>query len=388
MLNDEKLKELEDRPYYNVRSLLGNDLMMFYFLIGGRCSGKSYSVLDHFLRQWKRYKRPFYWLRLTDTSAKKLLQNNADKLIDPDLRRKYNIETYTNGLNVYDIKRDKKGKIIKKELMCKVLDCKTFYNDKGSGHYDKDFLNNPNMYYNICLDEMNREASEKNDFDIVYGFANQLENLVRKTKARLRIICIGNTLAEASDLLSKFGFQPREFGRYYLIKNKKKLREYLNLSLINYLDMTAEQKKRFKELSKVDYGKRAVIEYMPETNAYKTVSKNSASDILAGDSSTFTNKVELDTKLITKMRLVAPNLVIRFSKSKSNWYTIWNGKIIAKYNGEQCNRHIAMRPYLDIGYSPTDKKNIIDVFDSNGFYFKDLNTQVEFKHDLQGLRKG
>jgi hypothetical protein len=54
--------------------------------------------------------------------------------------------------------------------MARVLSLATFYNDKGSGLFDKDFLNDPNMYYNICLDEMNREQSERKSFDIVLQF--------------------------------------------------------------------------------------------------------------------------------------------------------------------------------------------------------------------------
>ena len=64
------------------------------------------------------------------------------------------------------------------------------------------------MYYNICLDEMNREESEKNTFDITYAFANQIENLIRSTKRKVRIICIGNTLQEASDIMAPFNFFP------------------------------------------------------------------------------------------------------------------------------------------------------------------------------------
>ena len=86
--------------------------------------------------------------------------NNAEKLVDPDLRRKYKLDLVTLGDNVYNVlERDKKGKPKRKELMCRVMDLATFYNDKGSGLFDKDFLNDPNMYYNICLDEMNRTRS-------------------------------------------------------------------------------------------------------------------------------------------------------------------------------------------------------------------------------------
>ena len=206
---DKKIKDiLENREFYRLNSLLGNDWAMFFILIGGRETGKSYATTECFVNQYKRYHRPFYWMRLTDTSKRKLLTNNAEKLVDPDLRRKYKLDLVTLGDNVYNVlERDQKGKIKHKELMCKVLDLATFYNDKGSGLFDKDFLNDPNMYYNICLDEMNREANEKKSFDIVYAFVNQLENLIRSTKKRVRIICIGNLLEEASDILRSMCFQ-------------------------------------------------------------------------------------------------------------------------------------------------------------------------------------
>ena len=211
-----KKRELLNREFYLLRSILGYQWAMFYFLLGGREAGKSYSVTDFYVRQWKKKGRPFYWLRLTEASQRKLLNNNAEKLIDPDLRRKYNLDLITRGDAVYEVRRDDEGKIIERKMMARVLALSTFYNDKGSGLFDKDFLTNPDMYYNICLDEMNREKNEKNTFDIVYAFVNQLENLIRSTKQRVRIICIGNTLEEASDILCAFNFLPEEFGRYKL----------------------------------------------------------------------------------------------------------------------------------------------------------------------------
>ena len=229
----EKLKQLVTREWYVLRSILGFWWAMFIFLLGGREAGKSYAVTRFFVQQWRKYGRPFVWLRLSETSAQKLLSNNAEKLIDPDIKRKYNLDLVTNGNNVYEVtkrsKPDKNGrtKILEKKLMARVFSIATFYNDKGSGLFDKEFLDDPNMYYNICMDEMNREKSEKKSFDIVYSFTNQLENLVRSTKKRIRVICIGNTLEEASDLLCAFNFIPEEFGRYKLVKNKKLLAQYL-----------------------------------------------------------------------------------------------------------------------------------------------------------------
>ena len=146
-----KKKAKREAEWYSIRSLLGNQWALFYFMIGGREAGKSYATTEFFVRQWKRYGRPFYWLRLTEASQRKLLTNKAEKLVDPDIRRKYGLDLTVIGDGVYEVlKRDKTGKkIVEKRLMARVLALSTFYNDKGSGLFDKDFLNDPNMFYNI-----------------------------------------------------------------------------------------------------------------------------------------------------------------------------------------------------------------------------------------------
>lgn len=287
---------------------------------------------------------------MSETSAKKLLQNNAEKLVDPDLRRKYDLDLVTNGPNVYNVlSRDDKGKIKEKKLMARVLSLATFYNDKGSGYFDKDFLNDPNMYYNVCLDEMNREKSEKKSFDIVYSFTNQLENLVRSTKTRIRVICIGNTLEEASDLMCAFEFIPEEYGRYYLKK------------------------------------KRCVIDYIEPSEKYLNRRKGTIADILMPEASTFTNKIETDTSLIYKGRLTKPTAIIKFAKSKDTWFTIWDSNIIRKYNNEKC-QVIAMRPYLDEIFNAQLRDQVILQFDTRCYRYHNLITFKEFQKNTELLK--
>lgn len=347
-INDKK--KMLNREWYSLRSILGNDWAMFYFLLGGREAGKSYAVTELFVRQWRKYNRPFYWLKLTETSTSKLLTNNAEKLVDPDLRRKYNLDIVTKGDGIYEVlKRDEKtNKVLDKKLMGRVLALSTFYNDKGTGLFDKDFLNDPNMYYNICLDEMNREKNEKKSFDIVYAFTNQLENLVRSTKTRLRIICIGNTLEDASDILCAFNFLPEEFGRYYLRK------------------------------------KRAVIDYIEPSEAYKERRQGTVADILMPTASTFTNKREIDKTLITKQRLYKPNYIIKFSSDEK--FTVWDDNVIATYNKEKCARVVPMRPYLDEVFILEARDMIIQLYDTRCFKFKNLITQKRFKKELELLK--
>ena len=342
-------KKVLDYEFYSPRSLFGNDWALFYLLLGGREAGKSYAITEMFVRQWMQKKRPFYWLRLTEASQKKLLNNNAEKLIDPDIRRKLPFEITTRGDGVYETHRNDKGKITKKVLMGRVLALSTFYNDKGSGLFDSDFLKDPNMYYNICLDEMNREANEKNSFDIVYAFTNQLENLVRSTKKRCRVICIGNTLEEASDILTAFNFIPEQFGRFYLRK------------------------------------KRAIVEYIEPSQSYLERRKGTIADILMPDASTFTNKVDVDTSLITKKRLIKPNYIIVFGKEKDKKFTVWDGNVIKPYNNEKVVQ-VPMRPYLDLTYNLERVNNIIQLFDCRQFLFRNLVTQKLFKKQLSLLK--
>ena len=122
-----KMNETESE-WYNLRPILGNaNWAIFYFLIGGRQAGKSYAVTNFFVDQFINRGIPFYGFRLTDTQAAKLLKNNAEKLVDPDLRRKYNLDLVTKGDNVYQVtkrsKPDKDGKtkILEKKFMARVM---------------------------------------------------------------------------------------------------------------------------------------------------------------------------------------------------------------------------------------------------------------------------
>ena len=339
----QNIKEKREAEWYSIRSLLGHDAI-FYFMIGGREAGKSYATTEFFVRQWRKYKRPFYWLRLTDASQQKLLKNKAEKLIDPDLRRKYQLNLTVKGDGVYEILKN--GDTV---LMARVLALSTFYNDKGSGLFDKDFLNDPNMYYNICLDEMNRELNERKSFDIVYAFTNQLENLVRSTKTRVRVICIGNYLEEASDILCAFNFLPEQFGRYKLKK------------------------------------KRAVIDYIEPTETYLKRRKGTIADILMPNASTFTNTIKTDNSLVCRKRLERPTQIIKFRASSDSWFTIWDSYVIKKYNNERVET-VAMRPYLDELFQTKLRDSVILNFDTRSYLYKDLITFKLFQKELESLK--
>ena len=348
--------------WYNLRPILGcANWAIFYVLLGGREAGKSYSVTNFLVDQFVNKGIPFVWMRLTDTQSRKLLTNNAEKLVDPDLKRKYNLNLRTIGTNVYNVitetktikhrdgTTEEKEIIIDKKLMARVLSLSTFYTDKGS-IFDKDFLNDPNMRYNIAVDEFQQEKGEKRTFDILYAFTNQLENLVRSTKDRIKVFLMGNTLEEASDILCAFNFIPEQWGTYKIKK------------------------------------KRCVIQYIEPSEAYLKRRKGTIADILMPEASTFTNKIETDKTLITKQRLKSPTAIIKFSKMKSDWYTIWDGNIICKFNGEKGKRVIAMRPYLDEVYNQDWVNQTLLLFDTRCLQFRNLITFKRFQAELALLK--
>ena len=382
------------REWYSLRHILGHaNWAIFYLLLGGREAGKSYSVTDFFCRQWKNKGIPFTWMRLTEKSAQRLLQNNAEKLVDPDLRRKYDLDLVTSGNNVYEVKErskpDKNGKtkIVKKVLMARVYAISTFYNDKGS-IFDKDFLNDLAMRYNIAIDEFEREKGERNTFDIVYSLVNQLENNIRSTINRTKIFMLGNTLEEASDVLCSFDFIPEKWGTFTLVRHKKILTQIMKDLDNPNPDIQKAARKRYGELVKKDkkfFGKRAVIENIEPSEEYLNRRAGTIADILLPTASTFTNKIDTDNTLIDKSKLVTPISVIKFTKDPKDWFTVWNSNLIAKYNGEK-KPAIAMRAYLDELFTVEMQKQVITLFDTRSFTYKNLITFKQFQSNLEQLK--
>lgn len=394
-MNKEEAMKMSSE-WYRLRHILGYaNWAQFFILLGSREVGKSYSVTNFFVDQFVNKGIPFTWIRLTEKQSSKLLNNNAEKLVDPDLRRKYNLDLMTRGGNVYAVKRrhyiDKNGKekseVIEKTLMARVMNLSTFYSDKGS-LFDKDFLLDLTKRYNIAIDEFQREKGEKNSFDIAYSLVNQLENILRSTVTRTKVFFLGNTLEESSDVLALFNFIPEEFGTYKLVKNKKKLIKYLK-EKENALGKPHLEREVNAKYSRYDFGKRAVIHYIPNTETYNARRAHSIANTLMPNASTFSNKINTDNTLITKKRLEHPTYIIKFTKNPKDRYTVWDSNIIKDYNGEK-KPVVAMRPYLDEPFSVEIQKNMITLFDTRSFMFRNMITFKRFQAALELLkpRKG
>lgn len=328
--------------FYNLNSILGNDWAMFYCIIGGRMTGKSYALADYLCRRKKQLGDMCknYWMRISETSTKALLANKADKLIDPDLKRKYDVDLSTKGFEVFN----------RGEPYMTVVPLSQFGKLKGVGFYDKDYEGE----YNIILDEFQLEIGEKRtSFDILYNFIGMCENIARTTKKKIRVFLVGNTLEEASSILKAFNFLPEKFGRFYL------------------------------------KSKRCVIDNLEPTEDYLNDRKGSVADILGGDTmSNYTNELTKDRSMIERKRTKRPTAIIKFQKDCGHWYTVWDGHIIRKWNREQLSEGqiFCMRPYLGNYYSMERKKQVIMMYDNKGWKFANLIIQAYFQDELATVR--
>lgn len=332
---------LKKMKFYRLNSILGNANWgcMFYILIGPRACGKSYAVMEQFLKDWKKTGTQFYWIRLSKVSVDKLLKNKADLLIEQEFKQRFELDISVKGGQVFDHGRP----------MCKVLALSEMAKLKGLAFYSKDY----DGIYNIAIDEWMREPGEKNTFPILYNLVGTLETILRRTQKNVRIFMMANSLEEGSEILATgFDFIPETPGRYYLKR------------------------------------KKAVIDLIPTTDEYKEYRKGSVADILTPTASNFTNEIRRNKELLWKGKRKKPTTIIKFSKDPDEWYTVWDGKIIAEYNKEKINGlTIAMRPYIDALFDAEGRNAVIEQFDARIFYFTDYKTQIKFQNSLVSVRQ-
>ena len=343
---------------------------LFYVFLGGRGCGKTCNAGQGYcLKQFFKKGQKFLWLRLKEPSVKKLLASDAKDFIDDVNIQKFGITgLMTKGDTVYVTRGNPEDKSTYQE-MCKILALSTFYQTKGvalnkgevkvvnkeaSASESKQKIKKQlTKYRNIVLDEMNAERSEKKTFDITYAFVNQLETICRLDLDR-RIILLGNTLEEGSDILANaFNFIPNDFGIYYL-KNK-----------------------------------RAVIQMIEDSDKYKAERKKSIAGILTPDESTFTNKVDSDVKLLFKgKQLPKQSMIIKFD---NNSQYVLCGNVITKQKVSKGSKLpvIALKPYL-VG-TPYDKEKanqFITNVQLRLYEFDMLLTLKKFMTEIKLLKGG
>ena len=331
-LNEKKATRIAE--WYTIDRLLGNDWAIFYVLLGARGVGKSYTVLEWFIKQFREHGTKFTWLCLSQMSQKTLLADNANMFIDPDLCNKYKINKSTRGMKVYDNGVE----------MCQILDLSSMPKNKVLALFDADYKGD----YHIALDEMNREKQERRMFDIIYNFKNTLEGLLRHTTNKVRCFMIGNLLQEGSDILSMFNFMPYKEGVYKLKRRK------------------------------------AVVEFIKPTETMIERRKNSVVGQLGADDSSFSNIVQRDMRCITKKRLHTPSIVLDFGGVHGK-FTLWNDNIITQYKDER-KPIIALLRHTDERFDEGVRDQIFKLYDVKFLLYLDWMTLYKFRMAMKEIR--
>lgn len=343
-------KEKQSYEWYRLNSLFGNTWAQLFVIIGGRQSGKSYALEEFIIKQYLKKGRRFFWMRLSKVSVDKMLANNCDKLFDPDLVRKYNLDLVRSKQNVYQVlKRDEKGKVLKKKLMGQVLALSEMAKEKGVAFFDLEY----DGWVNVVVDEFVREKNEKKTFDVAYNLANSLENILRNKSSKMRVVLIGNMCGEIAEVLGNLNFLPQEYGRYKLKR------------------------------------KRAIIDYLPVTDAYKEMRKGAIANLILGDESgNFNNRSNRNYDRIssTGIKGLKPKVLIKFSRDTNDWFVSYEKNVIRKWHGEKCKQVVSMRPYIDETFVPDLRDDIFSLYDAKALWFSDIVSATLFETRLSDLR--
>lgn len=364
---DEKIKQMG--LYYTLQSLLGAPVTWIW-LCGSRGRGKSYATVDYILNQQKKYgpeNVKYYHIRISDLSIKALLANNAQKAIEPALRRKYGLDISVKSNIIYS-----GGKPIC-EMYALVSAAKVA---KGAALFDQDFIDKAPIDPKTGKKVKRKIYIVWDEFQMAEGvemktvgnptdqFRIYIESLLRdqeQTKGNdpaVRILCCANSVSEAAGAMAQLmNFIPTKPGRYWLTR------------------------------------KHAVIDNIPNSEAYIEKRKKSiGADIMDMDNdANYTNVVKRDLEsLIPKgTRLRKVTNIIKFTKEPSTWFTVWDGNIVKRWKNQTFSPGIVipMRRYLNEVYDLDAVNNVFALYDSRAFKYADLVSQAFFAEQLKLLKK-
>ena len=302
-----------------------------------------------------------FYFRLTDLSIKAMMKNKAAKAVDPYLIDKYKLEitcknnivydhnepliefyplvsagSQGKGVNLYDCNFFPKSPKDPKRFIVTIWD--EFLMAEG---IEKKSLGDPVAQYKIYREAILRDA-ERLPYNAVYNFflANSVSECASVTGALFNYIP-----------------NPNNYNRVKLTR------------------------------------KHALFWNVPVTEAYKEKRKKSYNaDIMDFDNDpNYTNIVLRDLELIKKKstRIRKVTNIIKFTKEKTNWFCLYDGKYIRRYRGETFKRDkvISMRRYLDELFNLEAVKKVIERFDARDFKYCDIMSQALFQAQLKLIKQ-
>lgn len=362
-------KESKLGLYLTPHAIMGYHNITHFVVCGSRGRGKSVFSLDAAIAAKEKYgydNVKIFYFRISDASVKAMLANKASKCIDPILIAKYNMEITCKSSIVYN-----KGKPLL-EMYPLVSAGKV---GKGVNLYDANWLNNRPInpktgkpikrFIFVIWDEfLMAEGVEKRTVgDPVAQFKIYLESIFRDQERldydAVRIFYLANAVSECASVLGQ---------------------------LFNYIPTPGDF--GIKKLTR----KHCIMWNVPNGDAYLEKRKKSyTADVIDyDDDPNYTNivKRDLETIMPKAHRLNKVTMIIMFTKSPQDWFSVYDGKYIRLYKNEcvKSSLYVPMIRHLDKNYNQELVKSIFDMYDARAFMYADLISQASFSARMKQLK--
>lgn len=291
-----------------------------------------------------------YYFRLNDNSIKALL--DPSKAVDPYLVHKYDMHITKKGNKVYN-----EGKLLYEAYP--LVSAASI--GKGVNLYDTDFFNPEKMngkkhFIVTIFDEFVQDegVGKKSIGDPVKQYIIYREAIFRDAQ-RLPYNAVYN----------------------FLLANNVSECANVTGQLFNFIPNP--NVRRIVKLTR----KHAIFWNVPITEAYKKKRSNTYnSNIIQQDDPNY-HEVERDLSMVKKKstRIYRLTNVIKFSKFKNDWFCLYDGKYIKKWNKEKFKKEkvIAMYRNQDDLFNPELAKNILEMNDYRSFMFCDIMSMAAFQ---------
>jgi hypothetical protein len=348
-------KNFTSSDYYSNTWMMSLPVDKWWYRItvgsGGR--GKTYSGRKMVLKNFKNKGRRFVWLRLSGKAVDNLLQNNAMGLFPAELLSKYGLKVTTKANAIY----------LNEKLAGYVASLQDYYNNKGQEFNlnelpdyslrklsrDRKIANWAN--YDIIADELIREESERNTFNIKKAFQNQIENIVR-TKRGVRVLIYANYLTEIRDIEELFDIKLIS-GKFGIYRN---------------------------------YNTRSVIEYLEDSKEWVSKQAVSYARVLNVDGGRFANKHVDENRLIIYNHMLRGSTIQFNLKMEGAIYTVkrWNNQlVICHYKGNENSKPTyALLPTFmttkDQNYNKEIRLMLMEMFSRGKLSFTSHSTYLTY----------
>lgn len=339
-----------------------------FVFISSRGVGKTVVALETAIILKRKYgyeNVKCYYFRITDRSIQALLRNNAEKAVDPYLVAKYGLRITRKTNIVYDdgkplfeayplVSAGSEGKGIN------LYDCNYFANRPvgKNGKPIKRFI--VTLWDEFLLAE---GIERKSVGDPVEQYKIYREAILRDAE-RLEYNALYN---------------------FYLANNVSECATVTG-TLFNFIPNPANTDPI--KLTR----KHAIVWNIPITDAYRDKrSRSYNANILDYENDPNYTLIQRDLSLIKpkKTRIRKLTNIIKFSKLRSDWFSVYDGIYIRCYRGEgfKKSKALPMRRYLDEQFDLSAVNNVIARFDARGYLFCDIKSQALFQARLKQIKQ-